>query len=68
MTPISISFSDGSNGSGSLQNKRGAWQVDIPSVVYVRKSDDALRFDATTSDGRKVVGSIPSTMGAKCFY
>ena len=65
MTNISISFSDGSNGDVNLQNKRGVWSSEIPGTVSVRKSDDVLRYDAETKDGRKAVGSIPSTMGAK---
>jgi len=65
MTPVSLSFSDGSNGTATLQNKRGAWKADLPSVTSIRKSDDALKYTATTSDGRTAVGSIPSQMGAK---
>ncbi len=65
MTPIAMSFSDGSNGKVVLQNKRGVWQTDLPTTVSVRKSDDALRYDAKTSDGRTAVGSIPSEMGGK---
>ena len=49
MTPIALSFSDGSNGKCNLQNKRGAWPTSLPATVSVRKS----------------VGSIPSEMGAK---
>ena len=65
MTPIAMSLSDGSNGKVVLQNKRGTWSAKLPSNISVRKSDDPLRYDAETSDGRKVVGSIPSTMGGK---
>jgi len=65
MTPIAISLSDGSNGSVILQNKRGTWQSKLPGTISVRKSDDPLRYDAETTDGRKAVGSIPSTMGGK---
>ncbi|OOP56773.1 MAG: hypothetical protein AYP45_07075 [Candidatus Brocadia carolinensis] len=65
MTPIALSFSDGSNGKCKLKNKRGVWEVKIPTTVYVRKSDDALTYDCQTEDGRTAVGSIPSEMGAK---
>jgi hypothetical protein len=65
MTPVAISLSDGSDGKCILQNKRGVWHVEIPSTTYIRKSDDGLRYDVTTTDGRKAVGIIPSTMGAK---
>lgn len=65
MTPIALSFSDGSSGKCVLQNKRGMWEVDLPSTVLVRRSDDALKYDSQTEDGRRTVGSIPSTVGAK---
>ena len=65
MTPIAVSFSDGSNGKCKLTNKRGSWQVDVPDTIMVRKSDDALKYDATTEDGRTQTGIIESTMGAK---
>lgn len=31
----------------------------------IRRSDDALKFNCKTSDGRESFGSIPSTMGSK---
>lgn len=65
MTPITMSFSDGSNGSCKLTNKRGAWKTEVPAIVSVRKSDDDLKFDCTTEDGRNAVGQIKSEMGAK---
>lgn len=65
MTPIAISFSDGSNGKCNLQNKRGTWVAQLPSTVSVRKSDDALKYECETEDGRKAFGSIPSEMGGK---
>ncbi len=65
IAPVSLSFSDGSDGSVVLENKRGVWESTLPAVVSVRKSDDALRYKAQTDDGRTAVGSIPSTMGAK---
>lgn len=65
MTPLAISLSDGSSGRCILQNKRGVWDVEIPSTTYIRKSDDGLKYDVTTTDGRRAVGIIPSTVGAK---
>ncbi len=65
MTPVAVSFSDGSNGSCKLRNKRGLWQTSIPATVMVRKSDDALTYDCETEDGRDVAGAIPSRMGGK---
>lgn len=65
MTPIAMSFGDGSKGTCQMTNKRGAWSVDIPSTASIRKSDDALKYQCETVDGRKAVGSIESEMGAK---
>jgi len=65
MTPIAISASDGSSGRCVLTNKRGSWEIDVPTTVYVRRSDDVLRYDLETEDGHKAVGSIPSRIGAK---
>jgi hypothetical protein len=65
MTPITFTFSDGSNGKCNLSNKRGAWSCPVPSVVSVRKSDDVLKYECETEDGRKVFGSLQSEMGAK---
>ena len=65
MTPVAFSFSDGSSGSCKLENKRGAWPSPIPATVSIRKSDDALKYDCLTEDGRNAFGSIPSEMGGK---
>ena len=63
--PIAFSFSDGSAGNCSLTNKRGAWREQIPATVQIRRSDDSLKYDCETSDGREAVGFIESTMGAE---
>lgn len=65
MTPVAISFSDGSSGTCELQNKRGIWTAQLPQTVSIRKSDDDLKYKCQTQDGRTVVGTIPSEMGAK---
>ena len=65
MTPVTFSFSDGSDGKCNLSNKRGAWACPVPSTVSVRKSDDVLKYECETMDGRKAFGSIPSHMGGK---
>jgi len=65
MTPVALSFSDGSNGQCKLQNKRGAWEAPIPTTYMIRRSDDPLKYDCKTNDGRTAFGSIPSTVGAK---
>lgn len=65
MTPIALSFSDGSNGECQLTNKRGSWTAAIPGTVSVRKSDDALQLDCKTDDGREANLSIASEMGGK---
>ncbi len=65
MTPIALSFSDGSNGECNLQNKRGVWVVNLPTTASVRKSDDVLKYECKTEDGRTAAGGISSTMGGK---
>lgn len=65
MTPVTFSFSDGADGKCNLSNKRGAWACPVPSTVSVRKSDDVLKYECETEDGRKAFGSIPSHMGGK---
>tara|TARA_A100001011_G_scaffold116157_1_gene122596 strand:+ start:403 stop:732 length:330 start_codon:yes stop_codon:yes gene_type:complete len=64
--PITLSFSDGSSGSCKLSNKRAQYQVEVPGTHRVRRSDDALKFDCKTAEGKTAFGSIPSeTEGAK---
>ena len=63
--PIALSFSDGSEGSCTLRNKRWSKKVDIPSTTMVRRSDDNLQYDCESSKGGEAVGGIPSTMGGK---
>ncbi|MCP1318432.1 hypothetical protein [Vreelandella lionensis] len=63
--PVALSFSDGSDGQCKLQNKRGSWQATIPGTYPIRRSDDDLKYDCETFDGREAFGSIPSTVGAK---
>ncbi len=65
MTPVSISMGDGSNAQCVFENKRGRWPTPVPVTVMVRRSDDALKWQCKTEDGRESVGSIPSTMDAK---
>ena len=60
--PVALSFSDGSEGTCKLNNKRASYNVDIPSTTMVRRSDDALRFDCVSENGKKGYGSIPSGM------
>ncbi len=65
MVPMAMSFSDGSYGECKLSNKRGAWVAMLPTTINIRRSDDELKYDCETTDGRKAFGSIPSTMGGK---
>ncbi len=62
---IALSFGDGSEGKCTLTNKRGSWSTDVPATISVRRSDDALRYDCDTEDGREAVGTIASEVGAK---
>tara|TARA_A100001011_G_scaffold315759_1_gene334522 strand:- start:33 stop:407 length:375 start_codon:yes stop_codon:yes gene_type:complete len=61
--PINLSFSDNSAGECSIRNKRESYETSIPASVTVRRSDDPLVYDCTTSDGRKAEGKINSQIG-----
>ena len=64
--PVTFSFSDGSGGECQLSNKRGAWTTIMPGTVMIRRSDDDLKYNCETKDGRKAFGAITSEMeGAK---
>lgn len=59
--PLGFSFSDDSSGECTFKNKRGAWSSKIPTLsVMIRRSDDALTYECTTEDGRKVVDFVKS--------
>lgn len=62
--PVALSFSDGSDGECRLSNKRMAMQTAVPSTPLIRRSDDALKYDCETDDGRKAFGSINSSIDA----
>ena len=66
MIPLTASFSDGSEGVCTFENKRGAWDLDMPGTVMVRRSDDALKYRCETESEQKVNGTIKSEIeGAK---
>lgn len=65
MTPVAISLSDGSNAECVFENKRGRWSTPVPVTLRVRRSDDALKWQCKTDDGRATAGFIPSSIGAK---
>ena len=58
--PVSLSFSDGSEGNCKLSNKRANYDVVVPGTHMIRRSDDALRYDCTSKNGKTGFGSIPS--------
>ncbi|MEH6626288.1 MAG: hypothetical protein V7739_07585 [Motiliproteus sp.] len=58
--PLTMSFSDGSEGTCEFQNKRGLWTVDMPGVPMIRRSDDPLVYHCKTEDGRQSNGTIAS--------
>ena len=60
--PVALSFSDGSQGECQISNKRVSLNVKIPSQPMIRRSDDPLRFNCTSENGKKGFGSIPSTI------
>ena len=64
--PVSLSFSDGSEGNCKLSNKRANYDVVVPGTHMIRRSDDPLRYDCTSKNGKTGFGSIPSgTEGGK---
>ena len=64
--PVALSFSDGSDGSCSLNNKRGQWSGKVPGTFSIRRSDDILRYNCTTDSGKTGSGGIASSIeGAK---
>ena len=65
--PVALSFSDGSTGTCTLQNKRVTLSADIPSTQMVRRSDDNLQYNCTSSNGATGVGLIPSSMGSTSY-
>tara|TARA_Y100000768_G_scaffold320711_1_gene256546 strand:- start:50 stop:415 length:366 start_codon:yes stop_codon:yes gene_type:complete len=64
--PVTLSFSDGSEGKCKVRNKRINLDLEIPGTHQIRRSDDPLVFDCETNNGKKAYGNIPSEMeGAK---
>lgn len=63
--PIAFSMSDGSEAVCAMTNKRGQWTVQVPDTAMIRRSDDTLRYNCETEEGRESVGAIESTVGAK---
>tara|TARA_Y100000768_G_scaffold277403_1_gene212841 strand:+ start:442 stop:807 length:366 start_codon:yes stop_codon:yes gene_type:complete len=64
--PVTLSFSDGSEGRCKVTNKRINLDLEIPGTHQIRRSDDPLVFDCETETGKKAYGNIPSEMeGAK---
>ena len=52
MDPIALSFSNGGNGNCVLTNKRGVWTTEVPVTIPIRRSDDDLKYECETEDGR----------------
>ena len=64
--PVSLAFSDGSDGTCTMTNKRGSWSGKVPATFMIRRSDDTLRYNCKTDTGKTGVGGIASSMeGAK---
>ena len=58
--PIAFSFSDGSEGSCTVTNKRINETIAIPGKHMIRRSDDDLKLTCKTADGRTGSGSAHS--------
>ena len=65
MTQVMVGFSDGSDGTCTFTNKRGGWTGNVPGTISVRRSDDSLRYNCKTDDGRTATGATVSTYGSK---
>tara|TARA_Y100000768_G_C23619646_1_gene514426 strand:+ start:119 stop:502 length:384 start_codon:yes stop_codon:yes gene_type:complete len=64
--PVSLAFSDGSNGTCTMTNKRGSWTGKVPGTFSIRRSDDTLQYNCKTESGKTGIGGIASSMeGAK---
>ena len=64
--PMILNFSDNSEGTCSLRNKRFFKEnIAIPSTIMVRRSDDDLILDCQTSDGRKAMASAESKIASE---
>tara|TARA_B110000971_G_scaffold153166_1_gene156369 strand:- start:137 stop:505 length:369 start_codon:yes stop_codon:yes gene_type:complete len=64
--PVALSFSDGSDGSCVLNNKRGQWSGKVPGTFSIRRSDDMLKYNCETKSGKTGTGGIASSIeGAK---
>ena len=65
-TPVALSFSDGSDGTCTMTNKRGSWTGKVPGTFMIRRSDDTLQYNCKTNTGKTGIGGIASSMeGAK---
>jgi len=60
--PVALSFSDGSEGTCTLTNSRAAYTVELPATQMVRRARSPLTYNCETSSGKKVTGTIPSSM------
>ena len=62
---MAISFSDGSSRTCQITNKRISIETPIPSAPVIRRSDDNLKLNCKTDDGRTAIASVSSSMGSK---
>jgi len=65
--PVTVAFSDGSEGKCEFTNKRGLWNQKVPGTAMIRRSDDALKYRCKTDDGRESSGMIASETEADKF-
>ena len=49
--------------SCALKHKKGQWHVKVPGTVTIPKSDDPLKVDCATPDGRTSHQVLESRMG-----
>ena len=63
--PMIFKFSDESEGTCNIRNKRFTKDIEVPSTVMVRRSDDDLVLNCKTSDGRKTVATAESKIASE---
>ena len=64
---LKVSFDDDIAGTCNFKNKRSEANVNVPGTFKIRRSDDALKYECSTDDGRIAIGEIESLVEKKKF-
>lgn len=60
--PLTLSFSDGSNGTCQLSNSRASYTMSVPGTQNVRRARSGLNYNCETDRGKTATGTIPSSV------